>query len=81
MRLQGTGFPVAERDRLGIRGLVPPRELDIEAQAQKVYEEFSRRPSNLDKWLALQALQDRKCAPHACCISVVLAVLTRPALQ
>jgi hypothetical protein len=33
--LQGTGFPLAERDRLGIRGLVPPRVLDIEAQATK----------------------------------------------
>ena len=59
VRTQGTGFPLAERDRLGIRGMVPPRELNIEAQAQKVWEEFERRPSNLDKWLALQALQDR----------------------
>ena len=58
-RPQGTGFPLAERDRLGIRGMVPPRELNIEAQAQKVWEEFERRPTNLDKWLALQALQDR----------------------
>ena len=39
--------------------MVPPRELNIEAQAQKVWEEFERRPTNLDKWLALQALQDR----------------------
>lgn len=60
--------------------MVPPRELGIEAQAQKVrspraraaatsrtsaqappqvYEEFRRRPTALDKWLGLQALQDR----------------------
>jgi hypothetical protein len=58
-RPQGTGFPLAERDRLGIRGLVPPRHLDIEEQAAKLYEEYLRRPTNLDKWLALQALQDR----------------------
>lgn len=32
---KGTGFPVSERDRLGIRGLVPPKVLDIEQQAQK----------------------------------------------
>ena len=60
---------------------MPPRELGIEAQAQKVrslraraaatsrtsaqaappqvYEEFRRRPTALDKWLGLQALQDR----------------------
>jgi hypothetical protein len=25
----------------------------------QVYEEFHRRPTPLDKWLALQALQDR----------------------
>ena len=33
---QGTGFPNAERDRLGIRGLVPPKHLSIESQASKV---------------------------------------------
>lgn len=56
---KGTGFPMAERDRLGIRGLVPPRFLNIEQQAAKVYEHIKNCKTNLDKWLLLQALQDR----------------------
>jgi malate dehydrogenase (decarboxylating) len=57
--VQGTGFPLPERDRLGLRGLVPPRVMDVDAQARKVYEDFQKRPTPLDKWLYLQALQDR----------------------
>lgn len=30
--LQGTGFPLTERERLGIRGLLPPRSLNMERQ-------------------------------------------------
>ena len=32
---KGTGFPYPERDALRIRGLVPPRMLALETQAQK----------------------------------------------
>lgn len=102
---QGTGFPLPERDRLGIRGLLPPKVLTIEQQARKarsslairrrcapplwfvetfgaparsrrtcdifntrltpyhllpqIYEELNLRRTNLEKWLLLQALQDR----------------------
>ena len=35
---QGTGFPLAERDRLGLRGLVPPREMQLQDQAKKARE-------------------------------------------
>lgn len=28
----GTGFPVAERERLGLRGLLPPRVVSMQVQ-------------------------------------------------
>jgi hypothetical protein len=40
---QGTGFPLAERDRLGLRGLVPPREMQLHDQAQKARCSAERR--------------------------------------
>lgn len=35
---QDTGFPLTERDRLGIRGLLPPRVISFEQQ----YARFSK---------------------------------------
>ena len=35
---QDTGFPLTERDRLGIRGLLPPRVISFEPQ----YARFSK---------------------------------------
>mmetsp|Transcript_4762 Transcript_4762/g.12025 ORF Transcript_4762/g.12025 Transcript_4762/m.12025 type:complete len:687 (-) Transcript_4762:44-2104(-) len=57
---KGTGFNVAERERLGIRGLVPPRHFSIEEQTAKIWESLSEpgKPA-MQKWRSLQALQDR----------------------
>ena len=41
---KGTGFTYPERDRLRIRGLVPPRQLPMDTQAQKV-----RRAGTIDR--------------------------------
>jgi hypothetical protein len=30
----GTGFPVAERERLGLRGLLPPRVVSMQVQVR-----------------------------------------------
>lgn len=51
---------MAEKDRLGLRGLLPPRQLPIENQATKFLDMF-RLPhmSTMDKWRELTALQDR----------------------
>jgi len=37
---KGLGFPRTERDRLGIRGLVPPSTLDQEEQAEVIMAEY-----------------------------------------
>jgi len=35
---KGTGFSIAERDYLRIRGLVPPRQLDLATQTRKIWD-------------------------------------------
>ena len=35
---QGTGFPLTERERLGIRGLLPPRNLNMDRQVCSLYQ-------------------------------------------
>lgn len=37
---KGLGFPPSERDRLGIRGLVPPTRLDLPEQERVIMEEY-----------------------------------------
>ncbi|CEG49476.1 nad-dependent malic [Plasmopara halstedii] len=56
---KGTGFPHVERDRLGLRGLVPPRRLKVEAQLAKLYETFSQEKDPLSKSRFLTDLHDR----------------------
>jgi malate dehydrogenase (oxaloacetate-decarboxylating)(NADP+) len=59
VRNKGTGFTEAERDALGLRGLLPPRPLGQEAQAMRVVENLQRKPNDLEKYIFLVALQDR----------------------
>lgn len=56
---KGTGFTMAERDRLRIRGLVPPRQLPLEVQAQKILHAFESKPDAMEKNMYLSDLQDR----------------------
>lgn len=57
---KGTGFSTGERERLGIRGLVPPRHFSIEQQCDKIWESINNTKStNMHKWRSMQALQDR----------------------
>ena len=56
---KGTAFSDEERDRLGLRGLLPPRVLTQEEQVRKVLESFRGQPSDLEKYTYLIALQDR----------------------
>ena len=56
---KGTAFTEAERDKLELRGLLPPRNLTMEQQCAKVLEGFRRKPTDLGKYITLMALYDR----------------------
>ena len=56
---QGTAFSEEERDRLGLRGLLPPRVISQEMQAQRVMENFHKKPNDLEKYTYMIDLEDR----------------------
>lgn len=56
---KGTAFTDAERDALGLRGLLPPRVFDIKTQVNRVMENYKRKPTDLERFIHLTALQDR----------------------
>ena len=56
---KGTSFTAAERDALGLHGLLPPRVMTQEGQVTRILENFRRLTNPLDKYIMLEALQDR----------------------
>jgi len=56
---KGTGFPLSERDRLGIRGLVPPRTMPLESQVAKILHSVRQLQDPLEKNVFLNDLCDR----------------------
>ncbi|QCE02783.1 malate dehydrogenase [Vigna unguiculata] len=64
-----TGFPLTERDRLGLRGLLPPRVISFEQQYDRFMNSFRSLENNtqgqsdkvvsLAKWRILNRLHDR----------------------
>ncbi|XP_057980038.1 NAD-dependent malic enzyme 59 kDa isoform, mitochondrial isoform X2 [Malania oleifera] len=64
-----TGFPLTERDRLGLRGLLPPRVISFEQQHARFMESYRSLEKNthgqplgvvsLAKWRILNRLHDR----------------------
>jgi len=56
---KGTGFTQEERDELGLTGLMPPRVVSMELQAERVLLNVHRQATDIDKYLALMALLDR----------------------
>ena len=57
---KGTGFSIAEKERLGVRGLTPPRYFSIEQQCDKIWESMNEPGKTaMFKWRSMQALQDR----------------------
>ena len=56
---KGTGFTEEERDRLGLRGLLPPRVTNLADQKERILENFRRKPSPLEQYIYLTSLQDR----------------------
>lgn len=56
---KGTAFTAAEREDLGLNGLLPPAVTTIEQQLDRLYENFQAKPTNLEKFIFLASLQDR----------------------
>jgi malate dehydrogenase (oxaloacetate-decarboxylating)(NADP+) len=56
---KGTAFTEAERDRLGLRGLLPPRASTQEIQVARVLENLRRKTSDIEKYIFLISLQER----------------------
>jgi malate dehydrogenase (oxaloacetate-decarboxylating)(NADP+) len=56
---KGTAFTEDERDRLGLRGLLPPKVLTQDQQVQKVLESVRGKTSDIEKYIYLISLQDR----------------------
>ena len=56
---RGTAFTPAEREQLEIAGLLPHRVTTIEDQVTRTYDQFSRSPSPLSKFIYLSQLRER----------------------
>jgi malate dehydrogenase (oxaloacetate-decarboxylating)(NADP+) len=56
---KGQAFTERERDALGIRGLLPPHVLSQDEQAGRAVGHIRQQPSDLEKYIELNALHDR----------------------
>jgi malate dehydrogenase (oxaloacetate-decarboxylating)(NADP+) len=59
VRNKGTAFTDAERDKLKLRGLLPPRVHSMAEQELRVLGNIRAKPTDLERYLYLIALQDR----------------------
>ena len=56
---KGTAFSEAEREVLGLKGLLPPHMCSQEEQVARVLENFRRLPSPLEQYIFMTSLHDR----------------------
>ncbi len=56
---RGTAFTLAEREALGLTGLLPESVSAIEGQLARVYAQYQRQPGDLARNLYLASLRDR----------------------
>ena len=56
---KGTAFTEAERDTLGLRGLLPPHVQTMDEQVDRVMSNFRSKSSDLERYIQLVGLQDR----------------------
>ncbi len=55
---KGTAFTEQERKNYGLLGLLPPHTETLDEQAERAYEAFCRKDSNIEKHIYLRQLQD-----------------------
>lgn len=58
-RTKSTAFTRAERDQLGLRGLLPHAVTNLDGQGDRVLANMRRKHSNIERYIFLTALQDR----------------------
>jgi len=56
---KGTAFTADERDDLGVLGLIPPRVLTLDQQAERAYQQYGSQGTDLAKNVFLTLLHDR----------------------
>ena len=56
---KSSAFPAAERREFGLRGLLPLHTSTIDEQLTRVYENYKRKDSDIERYIFLTALQDR----------------------
>jgi malate dehydrogenase (oxaloacetate-decarboxylating)(NADP+) len=56
---KGTAFTDAERDHLGLRGLLPPHVQTMDQQVRRVMANFRSKSSDLERYIQIVSLQDR----------------------
>jgi malate dehydrogenase (oxaloacetate-decarboxylating)(NADP+) len=56
---KGTAFTDAERDALGLRGLLPPRPTTIAEQVDRVMSNYRAKPNDLERNILLSSLLER----------------------
>lgn len=56
---KSTAFTLEERRDLGLRGLLPAQVMPIERQMDRVIESIRRKAFDIERYIALRALQDR----------------------
>ena len=56
---KGSAFTAAERDELGLRGLLPPRPASVEEQVARVMANFRAKPDDLERYIFLASLHER----------------------
>src|SRR6516165_5926690 len=56
---KGTAFPLDEREPLGLEGLLPPAVSTMTQQLERAYENFSAKPTDLERYIHLASLHDR----------------------
>ena len=56
---KGTAFSEHERNRLGLRGLLPPRVDTMQEQLMRTLENYNAKTSDLERYIYLTALRDR----------------------